>query len=96
GLFYNVIETMRSIAIPVVAIAAIVGFILLIGTVVLGFIGSSMLRKDNKNGGILLIVAGGLMLLPLSIGANIFGMAISVLFLIGGIMALTKNRPQHE
>jgi hypothetical protein len=70
----------------------IVGLVLSIASVVCGFIGSAKLRKDNKSGGILLIVAGGLSLISL-FTAGFWGIATMVLFLIGGIMALAKKAP---
>ena len=70
----------------------IIGIVLSIASVVLGFIGSAKLRKDDKKGGILLIVAGGLSLVSL-FTAGFYGIATMVLFLIGGIMALAKKAP---
>lgn len=74
------------------AIVVVVFSLLLItAAAVLGFIGTSKLRNDNKKGGIPLVIAGGLLLLPPYLGSGIFGTAISVLFFIGGILALTKK-----
>lgn len=80
--------TIMGIAAAVIVVIAL----LIIGAeAALGFIGTSMLRKDNKKGGVLLVIAGALALLPSYIGSGVFGTAIAVLFFIGGIMALTKK-----
>ena len=68
----------------------IVGVLLSVASVVLGFIGSAKLKKDNKKGGLLLVIAGGLSLISL-FTAGFWGIATTVLFLIGGIMAMTKK-----
>lgn len=81
-------ETVAGIAAVVVVVMAL---LILGGAAVLGFVGTSMLRRENKKGGILLVIAGALTLLPSYIGSGVFGTAISVLFLIGGIMALAKK-----
>lgn len=74
-----------------VILASIIGLMITVASVILGFIGTSQLRSGRKQGGVLLIVAGGLMLLPPYMGHGPFGTIISVLFFIGGIMALTKK-----
>jgi len=68
----------------------IIGFVLVVASVVLGFIGTAKLRKENKKGGILLIIAGGLSLVSLFLGGW-WGIVSMVLFLVAGIMALVKK-----
>jgi hypothetical protein len=72
-------------------IAVIFGLMITVAAAILGFIGTSQLRNGRKQGGTLLIIAGGLMLLPSYMGHGPFGTIISILFFIGGIMALTKK-----
>ena len=83
---YNSAKTAVGAGIAVI----VIGIILMISSVVVGFIGTSKLRTDNKKGGILLIVAGGLSLISLFLG-GFWGIASVVLFLIGGIMAVAKK-----
>jgi hypothetical protein len=72
-------------------LAVIFGLLVTVAAVILGFIGTSQLRNGRKQGGTLLIIAGGIMLLPSYMGHGPFGTIISILFFIGGIMALTKR-----
>lgn len=74
-----------------VVIAVIFGLMVTVAAVILGFVGTSQLRNGRKQGGTLLIIAGGLMLLPSYMGHGPFGTVISILFFIGGIMALTRK-----
>ncbi len=74
-----------------VILASVFGLLVTVASVILGFVGTSQLRSGRKQGGVLLIVAGGLMLLPSYMGHGPFGTIISVLFFIGGIMALTRK-----
>ena len=83
---YNAAKTSAGGAVALV----IVGVILMIGSVVTGFIGTSKLKAENKSGGILLIVAGALSLISLFLG-GFWGIVSMVLFLVGGIMAITKK-----
>jgi hypothetical protein len=53
-------------------------------SMVLGFIGVSQLNKENRDGGVLLLVASGLSLLS-------GGFVRMVLLLIGGVLALSKR-----
>ena len=57
------------------------------GCGVLGLVGGNMVRKNNITAGILMIVAAGLSLI---ITGNFFSM---VLFTLGGIFALVKEKP---
>lgn len=68
----------------------VIGLILMIASVVVGFIGTSKLRADKKQGGILLIAAGALSLISLFLG-GFWGIVSMVLFLVGGIMAVAKK-----
>lgn len=68
----------------------ILGLVLAIASVVFGFIGTSKLKKEDKKGGIFLIIAGGLGVVSLFTGGW-YGIAMIVLYLIGGIMAVTKK-----
>lgn len=81
-------ETIMGIA---AAIMIIIALTILCASAILGFIGTSMLRKDNRRGGLLLVIAGAITLLPSYLGSGIFGTAIAVLFFISGIMSLTKK-----
>ena len=89
-VFRPFMDTVRMLAGPIIIVVFAMLFVFLTGAIVLGFVGTSMLRKENKNGGILLIVAGGLLLVSLP-ASHIFGLAIITLFLVGGIMALSKK-----
>jgi hypothetical protein len=73
-----------------VIVGVIIGLVLSVAAIVLGFMGYSRLKKGNKQGGILLIVAGGLGVVSLFLGGY-FGVVATVLFLIGGIMAVAKK-----
>jgi hypothetical protein len=53
---------------------------------VLGFVGVSQLNRDNRNGGVLLLLGAGLSLLS-------GGFISMVLLLIGGVLALSKRGP---
>ena len=70
----------------------VIGLVLALASVILGFIGTGKLRSDDKNGGVFLIIAGALALISLFTGGW-YGIATTVLFLVGGIMALTKKAP---
>lgn len=89
--FGPVLRGTAGIAGMTALIAVIFSILIIVAAAVLGFIGTSKLRNDNKKGGILLVIAGGLLLFPPYLGSGIFGTAISVLFFIGGIIALTKK-----
>jgi hypothetical protein len=89
--FGPVIETGGAAIGAVAVIAVVFGLLFLTAATVLGFVGTSMLKRENKRGGVLLVIAGGLMLVPPYLGSGVFGTAISILFFIGGIMALTKK-----
>jgi hypothetical protein len=71
----------------------IFAMIFLLVAFILGFVGTSKLNKNDKGGGILLIVSGGLSLLAiiLSTLTSVVGFFSLALFLTGGIMALCRN-----
>ncbi len=71
---------------------AIVGIILTLVSFILGFVGSSKLRKDEKSGGVLLIVSGALSFIAIFVGGW-YAVFSAALLLVGGIMALVK-KPQ--
>jgi hypothetical protein len=77
------------LVVPVLIIIASVWFLLAAASLVLGFLGTARLKNDDKNGGVLLIVAGGLSFL------SGFAFIPFVLFLVGGIMAVSK-KPRIE
>jgi hypothetical protein len=70
----------------IIIIGAVIWFVFAAASFILGFIGTSMLNKDNKNGGVLLIVAGVLALI------SVCNFVPFVLFLVGGIMAVSKKQ----
>lgn len=84
----NVSDAVAAASVSVVAI--IIGLIIAIAAVVLGFIGTGKLKKGDKKGGILLIVAGALVFITLFMG-GIYSIVSMVLFLVGGIMAVAKK-----
>ena len=67
-------------------ICAIVGFVLAAVSFILGFIGTAKLRKGEKSGGVILIIAGVFALI------SVCGFIPFVLFLVGGIMAVSKKQ----
>lgn len=78
-------DTAIPMAIPVLIVIASVWLILAVGSLVLGFLGTARLNNNDKNGGVLLIIAGALSFL------SIFAFIPFVLYLIGGIMAVSKK-----
>jgi len=72
-----------------IVVVASVWFVFSAAAFILGYVGAAKLNKDDKNGGVLLIVAGVLSFF------TFFGLIPSVLMLVGGIMALSKKQPAH-
>jgi hypothetical protein len=84
---YNVDITGIIGTIPdIIIIVVIVLLIFAAASLILGFLGTAKLNKNDKTGGVLLITAGVLSLI------TICEFIPFVLFLIGGIMALTKKQ----
>lgn len=77
-----------SISVLIVVVAS-VWFVFSAAAFILGYVGAAKLNKDDKNGGVLLIVAGVLSFF------TFFGFIPFVLMLVGGIMALSKKQPAH-
>jgi hypothetical protein len=82
GFEYNALVNFLSGAF---IILVIIGFVISAASFILGFIGTSKLKKGEKGGGVLLIVAGVLSLI------SVFEFIPFILFLVGGIMAVTKK-----
>ncbi len=60
-------------------------FVFSAGATIVGFIGMSQLNKNNRNGGVLLLVSAGLSLL------SGIGFVPMILLLIGGVIVLSKK-----
>jgi hypothetical protein len=87
-LHTGVIKALDSAAVPALAvIIACIWFVLAAASFILGYVGTSMLKKDNKNGGVVLIVAAVLALF------SVCNFIPFVLMLVGGIMAVSKRLP---
>lgn len=85
---YNIDITGIIGTIPeIIIVVVMVLFIFSVASLILGFLGTAKLNKNDKTGGVLLIVAGVLSLI------TICEFIPFVLFLVGGIMALTKKQP---
>jgi len=77
-------------------VTGIIAMLMLIAGVILGFIGKGKLQREDKKGGVLLIVAGGLAFVAMFMGgwvAFVFVAAMAALCLTGGIMAVAKRTP---
>lgn len=76
-------------------VPAIITITLLLVAFILGFVGTSRLSHNDKSGGVLLVVAGGLSLIGIIVAfyAAWFSFFSMPLFFIGGIMALVR-KPQ--
>jgi len=70
----------------VAVIVAGVCFALSAAAAVLGYMGAGRLEREDKTGGVLLIVAAGLSLI------SVWSFVPMVLLLIGGILALSRRR----
>lgn len=68
----------------------IIGVLLGIASIILGYIGTFKLKRNDKSGGILLIIAGTLAFVSLCVG-GVFGTVPMILFFIGGIMTVSKK-----
>lgn len=79
-----------QLALPAFIVIAAIWLVLAVASLILGFLGTARLKRDDKSGGILLIIAGALSLL------SIFALIPFVLFLVGGIMAVTKKPSPAE
>jgi hypothetical protein len=84
NLDYNTIVGLLSSAF---VICMIVCFAIAAASFILGFIGTSRLRKGERSGGVLLIIAGVLAFI------SVYEFIPLMLFLIGGIMAVSKKQP---
>lgn len=78
-------ENLTAFVLPVVAICALVAAVIASASFILGFIGTAKLNRDDRNGGVMLIIAGVLALI------SIVGFIPFVLQLVGGIMAVSKR-----
>ncbi len=79
-----------SLATTAIIVCAAVGVIIASASFILGFIGTSKLRSEDKSGGVLLIVAAAISFI------SVIGFIPFVLFLIGGIMAVSKRQPAQQ
>jgi hypothetical protein len=89
GLFVSVVS------IGYYAAGAIIALVFLMVAFILGFVGTAKLNRNQKSGGVLLIVAGGLSLIALLVAfvTSWFAFFTIPLFLTGGIMAVVR-KPQ--
>lgn len=78
-------ETIMTLGIPFIAVCAAAALVIAAASFTLGFIGTAKLNRDDKNGGVLLIVGGALALI------SILGFIPFVLMLVGGIMAVSRK-----
>jgi hypothetical protein len=78
-------ENIVTFGVPVIAVCAAAALVIAAASFILGFIGTAKLNRDDKNGGVLLIVGGALALI------SIVGFIPFVLMLIGGIMAISRK-----
>ncbi len=85
--FHLNVDIVLNAASGILVFIAVIAFIITVALVVLGFIGTAKLRKGDKGGGVLLIIAGAIAFL------SAIGFIPSVLFLVGGIMAVSKKEP---
>ena len=70
----------------IASLGVAVVLVLKVAATVLGFLGVSQLNRDNRNGGVLLLVGAGLSLFA-------GGFITMVLLLIGGVLTLSKKEP---
>jgi hypothetical protein len=80
------VNDMVGLATGIAALAVAVVFVFGVAATVLGFVGVSHLNKNNRNGGVLLLVGAGLSLLS-------GGFITMILLLIGGVLALSRKEP---
>lgn len=78
-------EMLANFVIPFFAIFAAVAIITAAASFILGFTGTAKLNRDDKSGGVLLIVGGALALV------SFVGFIPFALMLVGGIMAVSKK-----
>lgn len=83
--FFDGYESFIGFAAAIFIILAAIGVVIAAASFILGFIGSSKLRSDDKNGGILLIIAGVLSFV------SVIGFIPFVLFIVGGVMSTSKR-----
>jgi len=84
-LMPDILHTIVGMATGAIAIVAGVCFALSAAAAVLGFIGAARLEREDKSGGVLLIVAAGLSLI------SVCSFVPMVLLLVGGILALSRK-----
>lgn len=82
---YVTYESLMTFGIPFIAACAAAAFVVAVASFILGFLGTSKLNRNDRNGGVLLIVGGALALI------SVVGFIPFILMLIGGIMALSKK-----
>ncbi len=83
-------DAAMQLALPAFIVIAAVCFVLTVASLILGFLGTARLKNDDKNGGVLLIIAGALSFL------SVFTFIPFVLFIVGGIMAVSKKQRPAE
>ncbi|MGE5496374.1 MAG: DUF4064 domain-containing protein [Burkholderiales bacterium] len=83
-------DAAMQLALPAFIVIAAVWFVLAAASLILGFLGTAKLKGDDKNGGVLLIIAGALSFF------SVFSFIQFVLFIVGGIMAVSKKQPPAE
>ena len=82
GLKY---ESLTAIVLPAIAVCAVVAIIIAAASIILGFLGTAKLNRDDRSGGVMLIVAGALSLI------SIVGFIPFILQIVGGIMAVSRK-----
>ncbi len=82
GLTY---DSFSEWIVPMIAIFAAAAIAVAAASFILGFLGAAKLNRDDKSGGVLLIVGGSLALV------SFIGFIPFVLMLVGGIMAVSRK-----
>ena len=79
------INDMIGLATGIAALVIGIIFILTTAAAIVGFVGVSQLNKNDRNGGVMLLISAGLSLLSAQ------GFITMILLLIGGVIALSKK-----
>jgi hypothetical protein len=85
GVMPDIVQGVVGMAAGVLTVAVGACFALSTAAAVLGFLGTARLERNDKSGGVLLIVAAGLSLI------SVCSFVPMVLLLVGGILALSRK-----